>query len=165
MHAARFLSIAAAIALCGCSRPEPPTITPLSGRVASISPTGLTVEATLEGNNPNDFDLSLRSFTAQLTLDGKYDIGTVTAPHRIDLPANKKKTFQVPIAFRWHDVVGLAPLALSNRDVPYTADGRVKVTAGSVELEVPFKVSGVVTHQQIVEAVGRSLPRIPGLPF
>lgn len=164
MNAARPL-LAAALALVACTRPEPPTITPISGRVASINSSGITVEAKLEADNPNDFDIKVRSFTATIVLDRQHDIGTVTTRHPLTLPANKKKIFDVPIAMKWNDVGALAPLALTNRDVPYDASGTVKIGARSIEVELPFKVSGVVTHQQIVQAIGRSIPKVPLLPF
>ncbi len=166
MNAARSVFAAAAtVALVACSRPEPPTVTPISGRVISISNTGITVEAKLEGYNPNDFDIAVKSFTATVVLDHQYNIGTVSSPHAVSLPARKKKVFEVPISVKWNDVGALAPLALSNKDVAYDATGTVQVSAGSVDVDGPFAVSGVVTHAQISQAVGKSIPKIPGLPF
>jgi LEA14-like dessication related protein len=140
-------------------------VTPISGRVTSISTTGMAVEAKLEAENPNDFDIKVKSFTATIVVDGKYSIGTVTSNHALTLPAHKKKQFDLPISMNWSDVGALVPLSLSNRDVPYEASGDVTVVARSVEIELPYKVTGVITHQQIVQAVGKSLPKIPGLPF
>jgi LEA14-like dessication related protein len=165
MNAARPLLAAAVLSLAACSKPEPPTVTPISGRVTSISTTGITVEAKLEAHNPNDFDLNVKSFTATVVLDNTYNIGTVTSPHAIKLPAKKKKQIEIPIALKWNDVASLAPLAMSNKDVPYEASGTVKVSAESIELELPFKVTGIVTHAQIMQAVGKSIPKVPGLPF
>lgn len=165
MNAARPLVLAAALLAAGCSRPEPPTVRPISGRITSIDPSGITVEAKLEANNPNDFEIKVKSFTATIVLDGKHNIGTVTSLHALTLPANKKKVFDLPISMKWNDVASLAPLALQSRDVPYEASGKVSVEAHSISVEVPFKVTGMVTHKQIMESVGRSIPRIPGLPF
>jgi len=163
MSSARSLLLVATLALGACSRPEPPTVKPLSGRVTAITGTGLDVEAKLEAYNPNDFDIPVKSFTATITLDHKYDAGTVTSAHAVTLPGLKKKVFELPISVKWTDVASLAPLALVNRDIPFDADVKVIVDAKGVDVTVPFKVSGVVTHQQIVTAVGRSLPKIPGL--
>lgn len=165
MNAARSLLAAAAVALAACSAPEPPTVQPLSGRVTQIDAGGITVEAKLEAQNPNDFDIEVKSFTAKIVLDGKYDIGTVTSQHALTLPANKKKVFDLPISMKWSDAAAIAPLALGSRDVPYEASGKVKVAAKSVGIEVPFTVTGVVTHAQIMQAVGSAIPKIPGLPF
>lgn len=165
MNAARPLLAAAVLALAACSKPEPPTVTPLSGRVSAISTTGITVEAKLEGYNPNDFDLGVKSFNATVVLDNTYNIGKVSSSHTIKLPAHKRTKFDVPISLKWNDVGALAPLAMSNKDVPFEATGTVKVSADSIDVELPFKVTGIVTHQQIVQAVGKSIPKIPGLPF
>jgi len=165
MIVARPFLAAAAVAFVACSRPEVPTVQPISGRVSAISNTGITVDAKLEAYNPNDFEISVKSFTATIVLDHQYNIGTVTSAQAVTLPAKKKKLFEVPITIKWNDVGALAPLAMSSKDVPYEASGSVKVDTGSIDLDVPFKVTGVVTHAQISQAVGKAIPRIPGLPF
>jgi LEA14-like dessication related protein len=164
MSSARPLLLAAALGLLACTKPEPPTVKPVSGRVSSISGTGIDVEAKLEAYNPNDFEILVKSYTSTVTLDHRINIGTVTSAHPVSLPAKKKKVFDVPISVKWNDVAALAPLALTNRDVPWDAEGTVKVSAESLDVDLPFKVNGTLTHQQIVTAVGKSLPAIP-LPF
>ena len=166
MSYARPLILAAAAALAlsacsSCSPPEPPTVTPVSGKVTGITPAGIDVEAKLEAYNPNDFDLSVKSFTADVTLDHQYDIGKVSSAHAVNLPAKKKTRFDIPISVKWNDVATLVPLGLSNRDVPYDADGTVKVKAQSIDVDLPYKISGVVTHAQIMQAVSRSMPKLP----
>jgi LEA14-like dessication related protein len=155
----------AALALSACSKPEPPTVTPLSGRVTAISPAGIDVEAKLEAENPNGFDISVKSFTATITLDRQYQAGTVTSTHPVTLPAEKKRVFDLPLSVKWTDALALAPLALSNRDVSWDADMKVTLNGGGIDVELPFKLSGVLTHAQIMQAVGRSLPKIQGLSF
>jgi LEA14-like dessication related protein len=167
MNAARALLLAAALGLAACSRPEPPTVRPISGRVTSVGSNGIALSAKLEADNPNSFEVSIKSLTATITLDGKYNVGTVTIPNAITLPAKKKKTFEVPISMPWGNVAEIAPLALQIRDVPYEVKGTVKGGADGLDLEVPFTVTGVVTHQQIQQAVGSAIPKLPGiqLPF
>jgi hypothetical protein len=41
----------------------------------------------------------------------------------------------------------------------------VSLTASGLDVSLPFKVDGVLSHQQIMAAVGRSIPKIPGMPF
>ena len=165
MSSARSLLVAAALALAACTRPEPPTVKPISGKLTAIGPNGLDVEARLEAYNPNDFDIQIQSFTATIVLDHQVDLGQVTGPRAVTLPAKKKKVFDVPMAVKWNDVAQLVPFGLSSRDVPWDADGTAKIHTDALDLDLPFKVSGVVTHQQIMQAAGRALPRIPGLPF
>ncbi len=159
------LLLAASLALAACSKPEPPTVKPVSGRLTGISTSGIDIEAKLEATNPNDFDIQVKSFTATVTLDHKIDIGTITETRAVTLPANKKKTFDLPISVKWSDVAALVPLALSNRDVPWDADGTVKITAESMDVSLPFKVNGLIPHQQLVTAASKSLPNLPALPF
>jgi LEA14-like dessication related protein len=169
MRSSRPILIAAALGLAacnrGCAKPEPPTVRPVSGRVTGINNVGLEVEAKLEAQNPNDFDIQVRSFTSTVTLDQKVALGPVTSNHPVTLPANKKKIVDLPITVKWQDVQSLAPLALSSRDIPWEAEGTVKIDAESLEVSLPFKVNGVVTHQQLVSAVSKSLPKLPALPF
>jgi LEA14-like dessication related protein len=165
MNAARALLLAAALGLAACSRPEPPTVKPVSARVTSVGTNGIALNAKLEADNPNDVDLSIKSLSATITLDGKYTVGTVTIPHAITLPAKKKKQFEVPISMPWGNVAEIAPLALQNRDVPYEVKGTVKGGTESIDLQMPFTVTGVVTHQQIQQAVGSAIPKGIPLPF
>ncbi len=158
------LLFAAALALAGCSRPEPPEITQVSGKVTSIDPSGIGVQATIEARNPNDFDLEIKSFTAKLTLDNNVDLGNISGPNPVKLPKKKKTKFNVPISIKWRDAAALAPIAASGRDVPYVVDGTVELRE-PVEMSVPFKVTGTVTHAQIMQAVGKSTPKVQGLPI
>jgi LEA14-like dessication related protein len=168
MRAARPLALAAAavaFGLLACSKPEPPTVRPVSGRFVGISPAGLDVEAKLEATNPNDFDIKVKSFTADVTLDRRIKVGTITSTTTITLPAKQKKVFDVPISVKWDDVSALVPLGLSNRSVLWEAEGKVKLSADGLDVSVPFKVDGSLSHQQIMTAVSKSIPQIPGLPF
>jgi LEA14-like dessication related protein len=165
MTSARPLLLAAAFGLLACTKPEPPTVRPLSGRLVGINENGIEVEAKLEATNPNDFEIKVKSFTADVTLDHRIKVGTVTTTTAVTLPASKKKVFEVPISVKWNDVTSLVPLSLSSKDVPWEAEGTVKVSAESLDVDVPFKVNGVLTHQQIMTAVRKSIPQIPGLPF
>ncbi len=156
--------LAAVMAIASCTKPELPTVKPVSGRLVGVSTSGIDVEAKLEAYNPNDFDIEVRSYSATVTLDHKINVGTVSSQQKVTLPAKQKKTFDVPVGIKWNDAQQLVPLALSTRDIPWDADGKVKIGGDSIDVELPFKVSGVVTHQQVQQAVNRSIPKIPGLP-
>ena len=119
---------------------------------------GSCLQEIIQGKNPYQLSRSV-------TLDHRIIVGPVSSPEAVTLPAKKKRVFDVPISVKWNDVAALAPLALSSHDVPWDADGTVKIGAESLDVELPFKVSGVVTQKQISQAVGKALPKIPGLPF
>lgn len=159
----RRILYAAAFALVACAKPEPPRLTPLSARVTAISAQGIDADLKLEAENINDSDLSARSVTATITLDGRVTLGSVTVPHAIKLPAHKKTTIDVPVSSRWKDLSGLMTLAAAGKDVPYTVDGTVELGGDTLHLQVPFRVAGIVTRAQLTQATLSSLPKIPGL--
>lgn len=155
---------ALALALVGCSKPEPPRLTPLSAKLTSISTLGIDVDLKLDAENVNDSDLSARSVTATIVVDGRIALGTVTVAHAIKLPAHKKTTLDVPVSSRWKDLSGLVSLAsAAGKDVPYTVDGSVELGGETLHVQVPFHVVGVLTREQLTQAMLNSLPKIPGL--
>jgi LEA14-like dessication related protein len=158
------LAFAVAVAALGCSRPDPPTLTPEQAKVTRISPDGLDMEVRLEAYNPNSVDLSARSLKAKVTLDGKYHVGDVKSAAKVVLPAHKRTKLEVPLSVKWTDLSGLISLAASNRAVPYELDGTVEVGGDALSLDVPFKLRGMITHDELVRATMNSLPKIPGLP-
>ena len=159
----RRLFYAAAFALVACAKPEPPRLTSLSAKVTGVSVQGIDVDLKLEAENINDSDLSARSVTATITLDGRTTLGSVTVPNKIKLPAHKKTTLDVPVSSRWKDLSGVATLAAAGKDIPYTMDGTVELGGDTLNINLPFRVTGIVTRAQLAQAALNSLPKIPGL--
>ncbi|MCK6588491.1 MAG: LEA type 2 family protein [Polyangiaceae bacterium] len=165
MTPARFAApLLTALAITGCSGPEPPTLTPVSGTITSVSPTGLGLRVKLEAYNPNSFGLTTRDVTAKVTLDGRYDVGTVTMTHALELPAQKRTPLDIPVTMAWRDLAGLAGLAASGRDIPFAVEGTVALGGEKLNINVPFRITGTVTQKQLLQATIGSLPQIPGLP-
>jgi LEA14-like dessication related protein len=159
------LVLVAASFVVACSKPEPPVITPKEASVTAITGTGVDLRASLEAYNPNRIALDARTVTAKMVLDGKYDLGTVTIPHAIALPAGARVTLDVPVSIKWNDFAPLLTLAASNHDVPYEITGTVNVGGEKINFDLPFSVKGTMTHAQIVQATMRSIPQIPGMPM
>lgn len=164
MTAMRALILAAVVAVLGCSHPEPPTLKPEQAKVTSISPDGLDLQVRLEAYNPNSVDLSARSVKAKLTLDGKYHVGDVKVPTKVKLPAGKRTLLDVPLSVKWSDLSALISLGTSNRGVPYELDGTVELGGDALSVDVPFKLGGTITHEELVRATMKSLPKFPGMP-
>jgi LEA14-like dessication related protein len=161
---ARKFSMAAILTGClvaGCARPKPPIITPEKAEVVSIGPEGITLKLALGIDNPNRVDLSARSVSGRLLLDGKHDLGTVTVAQPFSLPSGRRTPLAVPLTVGWKDLGIVVALAASNRDLPYDVDGSVNVGGDSLNVNVPFHLSGVVTHEQLLKATLNSLPRFP----
>jgi uncharacterized lipoprotein YbaY len=157
-------SLVLAFVLSACSKPEPPVITPKEASVTGVTAAGVDMRAQLEAFNPNRIALDARTVTAKLVLDGKYDLGTVTIPHAIALPAGARVTLDVPVSIKWNDFAPLISLGATNHDVPYEITGTVNVGGDKINFDLPFTVKGTMTHAQIVQATMRSIPQIPGLP-
>jgi len=147
--------------LTGCARPKLPTITPEKAKVASIGSAGVELLVELGVDNPNRVELSGRSVTGRLVLDGKHDLGTVTVPHAFKLPPGKRSHLSIPLSLTWKDLTALVGLAASNRDIPYAVDGSVSLGGDVLNADVPFRLSGVFTHDELVRATVNSMPRLP----
>jgi LEA14-like dessication related protein len=147
----------------GCTKPQLPRVTPLSAKVTGVGPDGIDLVAKLSAYNPNDVDLSIQSVTATVTLDGRHEIGTFKESKPVKLPAKKRTVVDVPIEAKWSDVMSIAQLALSGRDIEYLIDGKAVLGGTFVNVELPFQMKGIVTQAQMKQAAARAIPKIPGL--
>ena len=159
----RLLLLIAATAFAGaagCSKPAPPTLTPQSVAVTGVDPTGLALTVTISATNPNSADLSVSDVSSHVVVD-KHDIGTVTVPQSMTLPAGKTTRIDVPVKVSWSDMSLLAQLAVGTAPVPYSVDGTLNLGGSLLHVGVPFHLDGSIPHQQIVGAISHSLPMLP----
>src|SRR4051794_4564605 len=138
---ASFLAVALLLA-SGCERPAPPIITPRSAKVTSLSPAGIQLSAELDAENPNGVTISARSVTAKITLDGRYDVGTVRVAAPLEIPAHKTAHLTVPLSLKWADVTSIGLLAAQNRSIPYDVDGTVELGGDTIHFDAPFHMNG-----------------------
>ena len=55
-------------------------------------------------------------------------------------------------------VGALASLAATRRAVPYVVEGKANVGGERLNVDVPFRVQGVITDELVAQAAMRSLP-------
>jgi LEA14-like dessication related protein len=146
-----------------CSKPQPPQLTPLEAKVTAVDLGGFDMLVRLSAQNPNGFDLSVRSVSAHVIADGNQDLGTVTSAQPFVLHANARTTLDVPMNVKWKSAGGLVALATSKRPVPYTVDGTATIGGERLNVDVPFKLTGTITPEQLQQAGLKSLQGIPGL--
>jgi LEA14-like dessication related protein len=158
------LALAAALSVASCSRPDPPKLTPEQASITSITPSGIGLSLTLDAYNPNSIALSTQSVKAKVTFDGKYNAGDVNVATPLSLPAGKHTKLEIPLTVKWNDLAGLIALGASNRDVPYQVEGTLTLGGDTLNVDVPFRISGIMTHAEIKRATLSSLPSLPGLP-
>lgn len=164
----RLFSLLAGAALLGggvpgCKKPEPPQLVPQSAKVMNVDLAGIDLRVTFDAYNPNSYDLSVRRVTGHVVLDGRFDLGTVTADQPISLPAQKRVLIEVPLVVRWNGASALGGLGAVKKAVPYEVDGTANVGGEKLNLDVPFKLRGEITQQQLLNATLKSLGNIPGL--
>jgi hypothetical protein len=152
--------VATLVAVAGCSRPQPPTLIPEKATITTIGPGGIGVLLDIGIENPNSIDLAGRSLTAKVVLDKTHDLGTITVPNGLALPAKKRTPLSVPMTLPWKDLTTILALAGQARDIPYDVDGSLTVGGETFHADVPFHLSGSVSHQQLVQAAANSLPRL-----
>ena len=52
-------------------------------------------------------------------------------------------------------------LALANRPIPYEVSGKVNLGGDLVNVDLPFTLKGVISHDQLLQATVNSLPMLP----
>jgi LEA14-like dessication related protein len=147
-----------AVLFAACSKPSPPTLAPEKVAVTRMDLTGLALDVTLSATNPNSADLEVSGVSSHIVVDKTHDIGTVTVPHAITLPAGKTTKLDLPVALAWTDVGLLAQLAMGSGGVPYSVEGTLEMGGKLVQVGVPFRIDGTFTHAQIAGAMLNSLP-------
>jgi hypothetical protein len=149
--------LVAALALA-CSKPAPPTLVPEKVVATRMDMTGITLDIVVDATNPNSSDLSASGISSHLVVDKTHDVGTVTVPKAITLPAGKTTKVEVPVSLRWSDLGLLAQLAASTGSVPYSVEGTLEMGGDLLHVGVPFHLDGAITHEQLAAAVMNSLP-------
>lgn len=159
MRAAALL-VACALA-AGCSKPAPPTLVPDKAVVTRVDLTGIALDILVDATNPNSVDLTATGMSSHLVVDKTHDVGTITVPKAITLPAGKTTKIDVPVTMSWSELGLLAQLAASTGAVPYTVDGKLEMGGELLHVGVPFRLEGTITHDQLAGAVMKSLPTLP----
>ena len=153
-----------AVVLSACSKPQAPTLVPKEATVTDVSLTGFDMTVKLDAFNPNSFPIAVRSMSAHVIVNGNQDLGTVTSNTPINLPANAHTLVDAPLNVKWKGAAGIASLAQARQPVPYVVDGTATVGGESLNVDVPFKLTGTITPQQLQTAAQKSLQNaLPGL--
>ena len=100
-----------------------------------LSPSSLTEANLLIGldvQNPNRFDLTLKSFEYVLFLDNK-EIGTGRLEKEILVPSSSTTRVQVSVAAKFKDLGGSLKTIIAGHDLPYKIEGKasIETTFGS----------------------------------
>ncbi len=152
----RWLLVAfAALTLApACAKPKPPTITPKSARVLSVAGTGVTLSVSFDVANPNRFPLIVRAVDGRFSLGAGagVELGKAHAEPASNIPAEGTSTVTSQIAVGWTNFAALTPFVLSPAAVPYRFDGNATLGGESLNLTLPFTLTGELTSAQLINA-------------
>jgi len=149
----RYLAVLAALSLpVACAKPKPPTITPKSAEVLSVSGAGLTLAVVFDVANPNRFPLIVQAVDGRFLLGAGsgVELGRARAEPASSIPAQGTSTVTSQVAIAWTNLAALTPFLLSPAAVPYRFEGNATVGGESLNVSVPFTLTGELTGAQLI---------------
>jgi len=152
MLALRF-SLLAALTLTACSKPKPPTIIPIRAEVVRVGPAGVQLAVTFDVTNQNSFPLVARTVDGRFLLGaGGAELGRAHAEPFTSIPAGGTSTVSSDLAVNWTNLAALAPFLLSPAPVPYQFNGNATLGGDTLNVTLPFTLSGELTREQLLSA-------------
>jgi len=115
-------------------------------RRVSISPrsfTEMNLLIGLEVQNPNRFDITLKSFECTIYLKNE-EIGKGRLKNELLIPSSSTTQIQVPIDAKFKDLGGSLKAILTGGDLPYKIEGNADVRTAFGSLHFPFSREGPI---------------------
>jgi LEA14-like dessication related protein len=109
-----------------------------------LSPSSFTEANLLIGldiQNPNRFDLTLKSFEYALFLDNE-EIGTGRLEKEILVPSSSTTQVQVSVVAKFKNLGGSLKTIITGRDLPYKIEGKASVETAFGSRDFPFSKDG-----------------------
>ena len=95
----------------------------------------------LEVQNPNRFDLTLKSFVYTLYLKNE-EIGNGHLERGILLPSSSTTQVEIPVVAKFKDLGGILKAIFTGDDLPYKIEGKADVGTALGTLNFPFSKEG-----------------------
>jgi LEA14-like dessication related protein len=115
-------------------------------RGVSISPrsfTEMNLLIDLDVQNPNRFDLTLKSFECTIYFKNE-EIGKGRLGNELLIPSSSTTQIQVPIDAKFKDLGGSLKAILTGGDLPYKIEGKADVSTAFGSLNFPFSKDGPI---------------------
>jgi LEA14-like dessication related protein len=109
-----------------------------------LRPSSLTEAKLLIGldvQNPNRFDITLKSFEYVLFLDNK-EIGTGRLEKEILVPSLSATQVQVSVVAKFKDLGGILKTIIAGDDLPYKIEGKASIETALGSRDFPFSKDG-----------------------
>ena len=146
----------------GCSRPEPPRITPRSAEVTSATAEGLGLRVHCLVRNGNSFGLTIQRVSVRLTLAGR-DLGLTELHSALRLPTNTDVPMDIDVRAAWGDLAGIIAISVFNENIPYRLDGSARVGGERLNIDVPFTLESTLPRRILLGAASSVVPGLPPL--
>lgn len=117
---------------------QPPSLTYESWSPQEVDLDGVTIALRYRLDNPNDFDVDVRSLAYRLDVEG-HEIVDGTLPSRLLLRGHGVTWIDFPVRLHWRSVPGMVGLLLTRSEVAYRVTGRAGVGSLLGTVEVPFE--------------------------
>ncbi|HEX2735534.1 MAG TPA: LEA type 2 family protein [Polyangiaceae bacterium] len=158
---ALFVATLASASLLACA-PQKPTVTPVAARVAAVANTGLTLDVDLDVHNPNSFPLIAQRVEGAILLGNGTELGRGSATPPGSIPSKGSARITTRLQVPWSNLGALAPFLLSAGPVPYVFRGQATIGGDSLNVQIPFELSGALTRDQLLAAGLRGFPAFGG---
>lgn len=120
---------------------ENPSFTLRGVSISPISFTESNLLLDLDVQNPNHFNLTLKSFGCNIYLKDE-EIGNGRLGKEILIPSSTTTQIQVPLSVKYKDLSGILKVILTEHDLPYKIEGNANVSSVFGSLNFPFSKDG-----------------------
>jgi LEA14-like dessication related protein len=145
-------ALTTSLAATGCNRTQPPTLSPRSIQVVTVTPTGVTLGLELDVYNPNSFPLVARSVDGTLEFAGRAAVAQAHTELGASLPAKASSIVSSTVNVGFPSLAALVPFAMSGQPLPYTFRGTAQIGGEHLNVSLPFTTQGSLTRAQLLQA-------------
>ncbi len=135
--------------LAGCTGLffDEPTITLKEIHVRQLSLTDASLVFVAEIQNPNRYELRLKSLDYTVHLDGR-ETGSGSLQKEISVPASSSAPVEIPVSARFGSLGSVAKMYISGQELPYRIEGKALVKAGLFDRTFPFSRTGTLSTKK-----------------
>lgn len=126
---------------------EEPTITLREIHVQQISLTDASLNFVAEIQNPNLYELRLKSLNYTVYLNDR-ETGSGSLQKEISVPASSTVQVEIPVSARFGSLGIIAKRYLTGQELPYRIEGQALVKAGLFDRTFPFSRTGTLTSKK-----------------
>jgi LEA14-like dessication related protein len=126
---------------------EEPTITLREIHVRQISLTDASLIFVAEIQNPNRYELRLKSLNYTVYLNDR-ETGSGSLQKEISVPASSTAQVEIPVSARFGSLGVIARVYVTGGELPYRIEGQALVKAGLFDRTFPFSRAGTLTSKK-----------------